>query len=125
MTDDRFSFNWIKRVREIEASHDKSISSTSKYIVQSKEYTQIKTSVDRTSPKSAAISPNANFPEFENNGLEPSWDRSRTKGLLPVLLVACAASSLVKCLNFEPLAGFKVQDLNLLHVNDKLTALSK
>jgi hypothetical protein len=65
VTDDRFSFNWIEQVEEIESSEDKSISSTSKYIVQLKEYTQIKTSVDRTSPKSAAISPNANFPEFE------------------------------------------------------------
>jgi hypothetical protein len=65
VTDDRFSFNWTKQVEEIEVSKDKSISSTSKYIVQLKEYTQIKTLVDRTSPKSAAISPNANFPEFE------------------------------------------------------------
>jgi hypothetical protein len=65
LTDDRFSFNWIKLVESIELSEDKSISSSSKYIVQLKEYTQIKTSADRTSPKSAAISPNANFPEFE------------------------------------------------------------
>jgi hypothetical protein len=65
VTDNRFSFNWTKQVEEIEVSKDKSISSTSKYIVQLKEYTQIKTLVDRTSPKSVAISPNANFPEFE------------------------------------------------------------
>jgi hypothetical protein len=65
VTGNRFIFNWIERAEEIDLSSDISISSISKYIVQLKEYTQIKTLVDRTSPKSAAISPNANFPEFE------------------------------------------------------------
>jgi hypothetical protein len=65
VTDDRFRFNWIKLVAEIESSKDKSISSSRKYIVQLKEDTQTKTPADHTSQKSAAISPNANFPEFE------------------------------------------------------------
>jgi hypothetical protein len=65
VTDNRFNVNWIERAEEIEVSEDRSISSTSKYIVQLKEYTQIKILVDRASPKPAAISPNANFPEFE------------------------------------------------------------